>query len=63
MYDKNGILYCEKPKCHSLCPVDISANCVSAFSELKNDINKNFCECLPGWEGDYCKTKKFLNLE
>jgi len=63
MYDKNGILYCEEPKCHSSCPIDTTATCISTTLENKNDINNNICQCSMGWEGELCNEKTFLNIK
>ncbi|ORX77177.1 hypothetical protein BCR32DRAFT_248134 [Anaeromyces robustus] len=49
-----GIQYCEEPVCKDSCPVGISAKCIAYYNKEKNDINLNKCECLPGWDGDYC---------
>ncbi|OUM70113.1 hypothetical protein PIROE2DRAFT_1794, partial [Piromyces sp. E2] len=62
MYDKNNILYCENPKCKDQCPVDSSAVCKAYQEEGINDINKNICECLPGWEGDNCERKIYIDF-
>ncbi|OUM59806.1 hypothetical protein PIROE2DRAFT_14574 [Piromyces sp. E2] len=65
MYDKKGILYCEKPKCKPECPVDISASCIpnnySNDNENVNNPNKNICSCYNGWKGQYCETK--INID
>ena len=62
MYDKNNILYCETPKCHSDCPVGVSAKCVSGNLINVNDMDLNTCECLPGWNGTDCSQKIFINF-
>jgi len=61
MVNDNGIKYCEEPICNKDCPVGISAKCISYYSEGKNDINLNKCQCLPGWKGDNCKSKIYIN--
>jgi len=63
MFDKNKIQRCEEPKCNKSCPVDISAICVPYFNELINDITKNKCTCLPGWEGENCDNKILINYK
>lgn len=63
-YDKNGILYCEEPKCLDSCPINSTAECVAYDRELnKNDQRLNKCVCLPGWTNDKCNEKVFVNLE
>ena len=62
MYDKNHILYCENPICKNDCPVDSSAICKAFQDEGINDIKKNICECSPGWKGDKCDSKIFIDF-
>jgi len=57
MYDVNGIIYCETPKCSDSCPINVSAVCKP---KLINNTIENICECLPGWKDD-CKTKIFID--
>jgi len=61
MYNNNGIIYCVNPICKN-CPVGESATCIQYYTELINDIEKNICQCLPGYEGNNCKDKKFINF-
>jgi len=62
MYDKNGILYFENPKCNDNCPINVSAYCKPYYEENINDINKNDCICLPGYKGDNCETKVYTDF-
>ncbi|OUM60857.1 hypothetical protein PIROE2DRAFT_13300 [Piromyces sp. E2] len=64
MYDKNGILYCESPKCKSNCPILTSASCEAPAKNFEkiNDINLNKCVCNPGWLGSYCDIKNYVDL-
>jgi len=59
--EKFGIQYCEDPICKNDCPVGISAKCNPFYKKKKNDINLNTCECLPGWDGDYCENKVYID--
>jgi len=61
LYDMNGILYCENPKCYKSCPVDISASCVSP-SKFENNIHNNNCTCYEGYGGDNCTQKIFIEF-
>jgi len=61
MYDKNNILYCEKPLCEETCPIDKSAYCAPSQNNKYNDPRLNHCVCLYGWKGTYCNEKKFIN--
>jgi len=61
IYNKNGLLYCENPKCNPNCPVDISAYCKKYYNESINNPNLNICECLPGYNGIYCENKIFID--
>ncbi|OUM65522.1 hypothetical protein PIROE2DRAFT_7453 [Piromyces sp. E2] len=61
MYDKHGIMFCETPICNSDCPIDSSANCIPYYKENINDINKNICQCIDGWEGPNCLIPKHIN--
>ncbi|OUM66937.1 hypothetical protein PIROE2DRAFT_5797 [Piromyces sp. E2] len=63
MKDKNNIQYCVEPICKKSCPIDISAKCIANSTELVNDINKNKCECFPGWYGENCTEKIFINFK
>lgn len=64
MYDKNGILYCENPKCKSSCPVLVSAICETRNKnqENVNNVNENLCQCYPGWEGINCDVMKYVDF-
>ncbi|OUM70298.1 hypothetical protein PIROE2DRAFT_56958 [Piromyces sp. E2] len=62
MKDKKGIQYCENPLCHESCPVGVTAKCLSLHKENINNINENVCECLPGWKGNNCDHKKFVDF-
>ncbi|ORX45341.1 hypothetical protein BCR36DRAFT_358228, partial [Piromyces finnis] len=61
-YNNNGILYCVNPICKSDCPVGDSAECIPYYKELINDVEKNICKCLPGWNGSSCKNKEFIDF-
>ena len=61
LYDKNGILYCENPKCYESCPVDITASCVSP-NKYENNIQNNTCICYEGYSGDKCDQKIFIEF-
>jgi len=56
-----GLQYCEDPICKSDCPVGVSAKCIPFYKKEKNDINLNACECLPGWDGNYCENKVYID--
>ncbi|OUM61162.1 hypothetical protein PIROE2DRAFT_12876 [Piromyces sp. E2] len=58
--EKNKIQYCEDARCNENCPVDISARCIPFKNGEINDINKNLCECLSGWEGEICIPNYFI---
>ncbi|KAG4092818.1 hypothetical protein H8356DRAFT_950126 [Neocallimastix lanati (nom. inval.)] len=58
---KNDILYCENPICKSNCPNN-TATCIAYYSELYNDIEKNICECMPGWKNENCNEKVYIDL-
>jgi len=63
MFDKNGIPYCENPKCNDRCPVGVSAECKKSNNTINvNDKNKNKCSCLPGFYGEYCEDKKYIDF-
>jgi len=61
MVNNRGIQYCEEPICGKDCPVGISAKCVAYYKKEKNDINLNKCECLPGWNGNKCENKVYID--
>jgi len=62
MISNRGIQYCEEPVCKDNCPIGISAKCTAYYKKEKNDINLNKCECLSGWEGDYCENKVYIDF-
>jgi len=57
---KNDILYCENPICKSNCLN--TAICKAYYSEIYNDIEKNICECIPGWKNENCNEKVYIDL-
>ncbi|OUM62719.1 hypothetical protein PIROE2DRAFT_10928 [Piromyces sp. E2] len=59
---KNGNLYCENPICKESCPIKTNAFCMPSNYSNINDKNLNICTCLPGWNGDYCNQKVFINF-
>jgi len=62
MYNKKGILYCENPNCGETCPVkEERAICKPNDINKINDIKNTKCECSPGWEGDKCEKRIFIN--
>lgn len=61
MHDKN-ILYCENPICKASCPIDTTATCVRYYEKDINDINLNRCECIAGWNGNYCDSRVFMDF-
>ncbi|OUM61998.1 hypothetical protein PIROE2DRAFT_62167 [Piromyces sp. E2] len=65
MINRRGIQYCENAKCKDNCPIKTSANCVPPknISLNINDINLNKCECLPGWKGDNCSIKIYIDYK
>lgn len=58
--DRNKIPRCEDPICDDKCPVGKSAKCEFS-SNSENNKKKNKCICLPGYKGDYCGTKDFID--
>ncbi|ORX57107.1 hypothetical protein BCR36DRAFT_395258 [Piromyces finnis] len=62
MINKYNIPYCEKPICHESCPDGKSAECIKSSNSTNiNDINLNICQCLPGFTGEKCDIKVFVN--
>jgi len=61
MFDRNNNLYCENPICIDSCPVGSSASCEPYYKEKINDKTKNICTCYPGWKGDDCEEKIFVD--
>jgi hypothetical protein len=61
MYDDNSILYCVNPICKPSCPVDESASCEPYYLSYINDINKNICQCFPGYDGIDCREKILID--
>eukprot|EP00833_Pecoramyces_ruminatium_P013796 jgi/Orpsp1_1/1187828/evm.model.d7180000060425.1 len=61
-YNRDGVLYCENPICKATCPTNTSAICLPFHKENLNDIEKNICECIKGWEGENCNAKKFIDF-
>ncbi|ORX50769.1 hypothetical protein BCR36DRAFT_397449 [Piromyces finnis] len=59
---KNGILSCEIPVCKDTCPISSTAICRPYINEFVNNKENNICECLSGWEGEYCEKKKLVNF-
>ena len=59
-YDRNNILYCEEPICNTECPVSTTATCYPG-DKYNNDINKNICTCMAGWNGPYCKNEVLID--
>ncbi|OUM62264.1 hypothetical protein PIROE2DRAFT_11522 [Piromyces sp. E2] len=63
---KNEILFCETAMCKQDCPTNSTATCLPYLENTTikpiNDINKNICKCINGWEGDKCNIKKFVNF-
>jgi len=61
--DKNNNPYCDTPICKSTCLVGITAKCLPISPLLdENDRMKNICECHPGWKGDDCDQKEFVDF-
>jgi len=64
LYKKNKISYCESPICRESCPImESRAICKPSKDSRINDYRKNICECSPGWEGDMCDEKVFVNYK
>jgi len=61
MINNRGIQYCEEPICNEECNVGIAADCIPYYKKDINDINLNICECLPGYDGNNCKNKVFID--
>lgn len=62
MKDKYDIQYCEKPKCHESCPVNSTATCLAYNSKSVNNKSLNICKCLPGWTGENCDIKIYIDF-
>ncbi|ORX47930.1 hypothetical protein BCR36DRAFT_405245 [Piromyces finnis] len=61
---KGKYYYCENPQCSNTCPIsEKMAICVKNSTENTNNIYSNNCVCVPGYKGDYCQFKEFVNLK
>lgn len=63
MYNHYNIEYCEKPICHSDCPITKSAICKPFYNTSINDPDKNKCVCLPGWSGKLCENHIWVEFK
>jgi len=62
MFYYKNIIYCETPLCKLDCPVAKSATCQPGKNIIGvNDRVLNKCKCLPGWKGDNCLEKIYIN--
>jgi len=62
-FHKN-LFYCEDPVCSNDCPINEGkASCQKISNDKKNSISNNLCICLPGWIGEHCRNKNFINMK
>ena len=68
-YNKDTIksyFYCENAVCPDECPInDVNdkAKCIIGYNNTDNIKELNICKCNPGWEGEYCNNKVFVDFK
>ena len=67
LFDEKQVPYCENPKCYNDCPVGVRAECIAHNSTLIgntliNNEQNNECRCLPGFTGNKCSEKEYIDF-
>eukprot|EP00833_Pecoramyces_ruminatium_P000369 jgi/Orpsp1_1/1174401/evm.model.c7180000049960.1 len=62
--DKSKFYYCENPICDDSCPVlNGTSECLKSEKENINSVSLNKCQCLPGWNGNRCENRDFIEYK